>query len=271
MKVLMIDDDSELAFAMQPVLRNYSIDLESAASPDDGLQKLKEGSYDLLLLDIMLPNINGFELCRRIRTLPDSFKNIPIIMLTARTDLTDLVVGLETGADDYVTKPFEPRELVARIHAVKRRFWKRNEQPSEPGAEEVFCFQLDDHYLVIDPVKARVYVDQKHVTVTSMEYELLLVLCKDPGQILSRDDLIFVLQGISRICSRSIDAIIFRLRHKLQEDGKADSSGRSGDAAIASSAERCPIRPLAWPCNKADRRARCCTVLSLIRSLRCSC
>lgn len=223
MKVLMIDDDSELACAMQPVLRNYSIDLESALRPEEGLRRLKQGDYDLVLLDIMLPNINGFELCRHIRMQPDGFSNIPIIMLTARTDLTDLVVGLETGADDYVTKPFEPRELVARIHAIKRRSGARDPQPNEPEPEKISCFQLDEAFLFIDRVKARVYVGRKHVALTSMEYELLLLLSGEPGQIFSRDDLNYALQGISRVCSRSIDAIVYRLRHKLRkEDAKVD-------------------------------------------------
>lgn len=149
-KVLVIDDDSDLARAMQPVLKTYSIDIDAAHTPGDGLQRLRQGAYDLLLLDVMLPDTNGFEVCRQIRTSSESFKDIPIIMLTARTDLTDLVVGLETGADDYVTKPFEPRELVARIHAVRRRSQERAKGGDEPDAEDLICFQLDDTYLVID-------------------------------------------------------------------------------------------------------------------------
>ncbi|KAA0680600.1 response regulator transcription factor [Roseomonas genomospecies 6] len=225
MKVLVIDDDSELARAMQPVLKTYSIDIDAAHTPEEGLQRLRQESYDLLLLDVMLPNTNGFELCRQIRMSSDTFKGIPIIMLTARTDLTDLVVGLETGADDYVTKPFEPRELVARVHAVRRRFWERS-QPApaeEPESEEMMCFQLDDTYLVIDPLKVRVHVGRRNVVLTSMEYELLLFLSREPGQVFTRDDLIYSLQGISRICTRSIDAIVYRLRHKLRNvNPKAD-------------------------------------------------
>lgn len=216
MKVLVIDDDSDLARAMQPVLKTYSIDIDAAHTPGDGLQRLRQGAYDLLLLDVMLPDTNGFEVCRQIRTSSESFKDIPIIMLTARTDLTDLVVGLETGADDYVTKPFEPRELVARIHAVRRRSQERAKGGDEPDAEDLICFQLDDTYLVIDPVKARVHVDRRQVVLTSMEYELLLFLARNPGQAFSRDDLIYSLQGINRICTRSIDAIVYRLRHKLR-------------------------------------------------------
>jgi len=223
-KVLVIDDDNELARAMQPVLKTYSIDIDAAHTPEEGLQRLRQEPYDLLLLDVMLPHTNGFELCRQIRMSSDPFKGIPIIMLTARTDLTDLVVGLETGADDYVTKPFEPRELVARIHAVRRRFWERGEPAAaESESEELICFQLDDTYLTIDPVKARVHVGRRNVVLTSMEYELLLFLSKEPGQVFSRDDLIYSLQGISRICTRSIDAIVYRLRHKLRNiNTKAD-------------------------------------------------
>lgn len=218
MKILVIDDDKDLARAMQPVLKTYSVDLDSAETPDDGLQKLKSGHYDLVLLDIMLPEVNGFELCRHIRMSGEAFRNVPIIMLTARADLTDLVVGLETGADDYVTKPFEPRELVARIHAVRRRFAKGEEEPAETSSDDdLICFQIDDVHLVIDTIQARVHVGRRHVQLTSMEYDLLLLLSREPGHILSRDDLIYALQGVNRIYSRSIDAIIYRLRHKLRK------------------------------------------------------
>ncbi|WP_299442898.1 response regulator transcription factor [uncultured Rhodospira sp.] len=214
----MIDDDNELARAMMPVFKTYSIDVEASYTPEDGLQRLREQSYDLLMLDIMLPDINGFELCRQIRMSKEPHHDVPIIMLTARADLTDLVVGLETGADDYVTKPFEPRELVARIHAVRRRFQERaaTQAAKAPESEEHISFQLDNAFLTIDPVKARAYVGQTPVTLTSMEYELLLVLAKNSGQAFSRDDLIYALQGINRICTRSIDAIVYRLRQKLR-------------------------------------------------------
>jgi len=218
MKVLLIDDDLELARAMQPVLKTYSIDLDAAQRPEDGLQKLKKNSYDLLLLDIMLPKLNGFDVCRHVRASAGVYKHIPIIMLTARTDLTDLVVGLETGADDYVTKPFEPRELVARIHAVRRRFGVPENEPGgeHEGREASFCFQIDGTHLVVDRVNARVYVGRANVPLTSMEFDLLVLLCKEAGRILNRDDLIFALQGVNRIYSRSIDAMIYRLRHKLR-------------------------------------------------------
>ena len=219
MKVLVVDDDSDLADAMRTVLRNYSIELTAAPTPEEGMQLLREESFDLLLLDVMLPEVNGFELCRRIRMGGDETRHIPIIMLTARTDLTDLVVGLETGADDYVTKPFEPRELVARIHAVQRRAAALREERQAPEprqTEEVTTFQLDGTQLLIDPVNARVHVDQTLLTLTSMEYELLVFLAKEPGRIFSRDDLITAVQGISRLSSRSIDALVYRLRLKMR-------------------------------------------------------
>lgn len=218
MKILVIDDDTELAGAMQPVLKNYSIDLDSAESPESGLEKMRTGDYDLVLLDIMLPGVNGFELCRRIRTSQEGYNSIPIIMLTAMGDLTDLVVGLEAGADDYVTKPFEPRELVARIQAVCRRFsGDRGEAPQKQIEDELFCFRLDAAHLTIDPIRARVFVDRRRLDLTSMEYDLLLVLARQPGEIFSRDDLTLALQGVNRVSSRSIDAIVYRLRHKMRK------------------------------------------------------
>lgn len=220
MRVLVIDDDDELAQAMRQVLATYSVTLDWAATPERGLQMLQEERpYDLLLLDIMLPEINGFEMCRRIRSSPEPLKDIPIIMLTARGDLTDLVVGLEVGADDYVTKPFEPRELVARIHAVQRRAPARRAaraEPPSPAESASMCFQLDGTHLVIDTDHVRVRVGERPLALTSMEYELLVFLAKEPGHVFGRDDLIFALQGVSHLSQRSIDALVYRLRMKMR-------------------------------------------------------
>jgi DNA-binding response OmpR family regulator len=214
MKVLLIDDDGDLAEVMAPVLSPYSIDLESAQTPEDGLRRLAAGGIDLVLLDVMLPNVNGFELCRRIRQSTETHRDVPIIMLTARGDLTDVVVGLETGADDYVTKPFEPRALVARIHAVRRRF--QGIPSAEPEGSSSLTFQLDDSRLTLDLDKARVTVGATPVPLTSMEYELLLVLARNPEEAHGRDDLLLALQGGTHVSPRGVDAIVYRLRNKLR-------------------------------------------------------
>ena len=121
MKVLLIDDDVELAEVTRDVLRNYSLELDAVHTPSEGFSALEAREYDVVLLDIMLPELNGLQMCSKIRHSATPYRDVSIIILTARTDLTDMVVGLETGADDYMKKPFEPRELVARINAILRR------------------------------------------------------------------------------------------------------------------------------------------------------
>ncbi|WGF90521.1 response regulator transcription factor [Marinivivus vitaminiproducens] len=223
MRVLVIDDDSGLAQAMRTVLKTYSVRLSAAETPEQGLHMLATRDFDLLLLDVMLPEINGFEICRRIRSTPSPYQHIPIIMLTARSDLTDLVVGLETGADDYITKPFEPRELVARIHAVGRRFRDRPSEDADAGNGDLTCFRLDDASLAIDIANARVQVEGQTLPLTSMEYELLVFLAAQAGQVFTRDDLIESLQVISPLSVRSIDALVYRLRTKMRSvDSRAD-------------------------------------------------
>lgn len=227
-KVLLIDDDVELAELMHVVLAKYSIDLDTAHTPEAGLKALESDQYDIALLDIMLPQVNGLQVCRQIRYGSASYRNIPIIMLTARTDLTDMVVGLETGADDYVKKPFEPRELVARIHAVLRRasHLEPREQGAVPVAEPPTAqagaqrqLYLDGNQLSIDPQKAQVSVNGTRLTITSMEFELIASMAENPGEILSRDALLERVHGSSVIYTRSIDALIYRLRGKIKDAG----------------------------------------------------
>lgn len=227
-KVLLIDDDVELAELMNVVLAKYSIDLDTAHTPEDGFKALERNEYDIALLDIMLPQVNGLQVCRQIRYSNAAYRNIPIIMLTARTDLTDMVVGLETGADDYVKKPFEPRELVARINAVLRRASSIEGReispmplpepvPAANGAQRQLY--LDGNQLSIDPQKAQVSVNGTRLTITSMEFELIASMAETPGEILSRDALLERVHGSSVIYTRSIDALIYRLRGKIKDAG----------------------------------------------------
>jgi DNA-binding response OmpR family regulator len=206
-KVLIIDDDKKHSELLQAYLKRYGINLSCAGDAVEGLKKLQREDPDLLLLDIMLPGKDGFEICREVRKI----SNIPIIMLTARGDVIDRVSGLELGADDYVGKPFEPRELVARVQATLRR--------AEQTGSEVGILTFEG--LQIDTDSRAVKVDGAPVELTSMEYELLLILARRPGKKLSRDDILSELRGIdAAILTRSVDIMVSRLRHKIGDSAK---------------------------------------------------
>ncbi len=172
----------------------------------EGLQRIAGTRPDLVLLDVMLPGKDGFSLCREIRRR----SKVPIIMLTARGDVSDRVTGLELGADDYIAKPFEPRELVARIQTVLRR--------TEPVASRDL---LEFEGLRIDPASRTVMADGTAIELTTMEYELLLLLASHPGRDYSRDDILAALRGIdAAILTRSVDILVSRLRAKLGDNSR---------------------------------------------------
>lgn len=199
----MIDDDEKLAPLLKEYCSKYDIHIVSELLPSSGLETLKNGSFSAVILDVMLPEMDGFEVCRTIR----SFSQIPIIMLTARGEVTDRVVGLEIGADDYLPKPFDPRELVARINTIVKR-----KQPStQPHA------QLKFDGLTIDTEQREVHVNNKKIVLTTMEYQLLLMMAESPGKDFSRDDILNHLKGTeTELFSRSVDILISRLRSKLK-------------------------------------------------------
>jgi len=206
-KVLLIDDDKKHSELLQAYFKRFGINLLCAFEAEEGFKKLNREEPDLLLLDIMLPGKDGFEICREVRKT----SNIPIIMLTARGDVIDRVSGLELGADDYIGKPFEPRELVARVQAILRR-----SETAGPVAG-----QLTFEGLSIDTETRSVRVDDKPVDLTSMEYELLLILARRHGRKLSRDDILSELRGIdAAILTRSVDIMISRLRQKIGDSVK---------------------------------------------------
>jgi DNA-binding response OmpR family regulator len=206
-KVLIIDDDRKHSELLQEYFKRFGIKLVTAADADEGFRKLSVEDPDLLLLDVMLPGKDGFAICREVR----KSSNIPIIMLTARGDVIDRVSGLELGADDYIGKPFEPRELVARVQAILRR-----SDAAGPGAGKLAFDGLE-----IDTVSRSVSVDGKSVDLTSMEYELLLILARRHGKKLSRDDILGELRGIdAAILTRSVDIMVSRLRQKLGDSVK---------------------------------------------------
>lgn len=206
-KVLLIDDDEKHSQLLQAYFKRYGINLVCARDAQEGFKKLRREDPDLLLLDVMLPGKDGFEICREIRKT----SKLPIIMLTARGDVIDRVSGLELGADDYVGKPFEPRELVARVQAILRR---ADTVGSTAG-------KMYFEGLTIDTELRSVLVDEQAVELTSMEYELLLILASRHGRKLSRDDILSELRGIdAAILTRSVDIMISRLRQKLGDSVK---------------------------------------------------
>ena len=200
-KILLIDDDEKLAESLQLYFARFDLLLDSETMPLQAIELVKQGQYDLLILDVMLPQIDGFETCKRIRKTSD----VPIIMLTARGEVMDRVVGLELGADDYLPKPFEPRELVARIQNVLKRLDK---SPSR-------SFQWGELRLDLD--RKQLLRGDESVALTATEFGLLSLLARSQGRILSRDEIMHELHGIDAdIFSRAIDVLISRLRQKLQ-------------------------------------------------------
>lgn len=206
-KVLIIDDDEKHNELLREYFKRFGINLSCAGEANEGLKKLRREEPDLLLLDVMLPGKDGFEICREVRKT----SNMPIIMLTARGEVIDRVSGLELGADDYVGKPFEPRELVARVQATLRR--------AEQAGPETNMLVFDG--MKIDTEARLVEVDDKPVELTSMEFELLLILARRHGRKLSRDDILSELRGIdAAILTRSVDIMISRLRQKINDTAK---------------------------------------------------
>jgi len=204
-KLLLVDDDEKLAEPLQLYFSKFDLSLDNDTSPLDAIERIKREAYDLVILDVMLPQIDGFETCKRIR----QFSDIPIIMLTARGEVMDRVVGLELGADDYLSKPFEPRELVARIENILRR-------KPPPTANTVYHWG-DLH---LDLEKKLLLRNEQAVAVTATEFALLGLLVQNRDRVLSRDEIMHELRGIDAdIYSRAIDVLVSRLRQKLQRPG----------------------------------------------------
>lgn len=206
-RILIVDDDEELNGLLREFLARYGFAVTTAGHPDEGLAALKRESPDLLVLDVMLPGTDGFAVCRKVR----ESSRIPIIMLTARGDVADRIVGLELGADDYLPKPFEPRELVARIQAVLRR-----------GSASVPPEALRAGELRVDLGAGAATLDGRLLALTNAELEVLALLMRNRGRVLSRDRILDQTRGLDwDAFDRSIDVTVSRLRHKLGDDPKA--------------------------------------------------
>ena len=204
--VLIIDDDTKLTALLGTYLADFGMRTVAAASPADGLRALHAQHPDLVILDVMLPGMSGFDVCRTIRRTD----SIPIIMLTARGEVADRVVGLELGADDYLPKPFEPRELVARIQSVLRR----------PRAVERKVRRFGP--LEVDLARRQAALDGAPIELTTNEFEVLRLLTDQPGTVLDRDRILEALRGIEHEAfNRTVDVTVSRLRQKLGDDPKA--------------------------------------------------
>ncbi len=207
-RVLIIEDDKDIVELVRYNLEKEGFRVSAAADGASGLADIKKSPPRLVLLDLMLPRISGLDICREVRRDP-SLNRLPILMLTARSEEADRVLGLELGADDYVTKPFSPRELVARVRALLRRA----DTPAEP--ERV----LEYGALRIDPASYRVSRQGQPAPLSTLEFRLLYFLAARPNKVFSRDQLLDAVWGGERfVTQRSIDVYIRRLREKIESD-----------------------------------------------------
>jgi len=205
--ILLIDDDAKLGELLEEYFKQFDFSLTCATKPSQGIGLLHDHSYDIVILDVMLPEMDGFETLRQIR----KEYSVPVLMLTARGETTDRIVGLELGADDYLPKPFEPRELAARINSIV----SRSQANTQLGKTASF------QDLTINYQTGQVTVDNHDIQLSNAEFDILGVLSKQPQRIFSRDDLFEQLKGHDwDAFNRSIDVTISRLRQKLNDNPK---------------------------------------------------
>jgi DNA-binding response OmpR family regulator len=207
-RLLMIEDDQSLAAMVAEYLGAAGMSVTARPTAGEGLRALQRGGFDAVILDVMLPDQDGFEVCRRLRAESD----IPVLMLTARGEDTDRILGLELGADDYLPKPFNPRELLARLRAILRR---REAAGTRPGA--VLRFGR----LEIDRDARAVRLDGEERPLTSHQFELLWILASNAGRVMSRDALMDKLKGGElEVFDRSLDVHVSRIRAAIEDDPK---------------------------------------------------
>lgn len=205
--ILLGDDDEELVDLLQEYLSSYGVQCDCAFDGEQVLAKLQSQHYDLLVLDIMMPKLDGLSVLRQMPNISASVSNIPVIMLTAKGDEIDRIIGLELGADDYIAKPCNPRELLARINAVIKR-------TSQPITEDT---PLPESALTMDATTRTCVIEGKSLSLTGTEFDLLLSLLRHKGEVVSKELLSQkVLQRELQPFDRSIDVHISRLRKKLQ-------------------------------------------------------
>ncbi len=210
MKVLVVDDEKAIVKGIAFSIQNDGNEVDCAYDGEEALEKIKAGDYDIVLLDVMLPKMDGFTVCSKVR----EFSKVPIIMLTARNDDSDKIMGLTGGADDYVTKPFNIMEIKARIDAVLRRTAGRN-KAEEPASDEVL--KISD--MKLERTNKRLFIAGREVNITVKEFEVLELLASNPGKVYSRDKLLELIWGLGYPGgSRTVDVHVRRLREKIEED-----------------------------------------------------
>ena len=204
-RVLVVEDEADIRETLEYNLQSAGYDILTAADGREALRLARERHPDLILLDLMLPDISGTEVCRTLKERPET-ASIAIVMVTAKTEEIDRVIGFELGADDYVTKPFSVRELLLRVRAVLRR---GTDEPSAEGRISFGC-------LTIDSEAHRVWVEREEVELTALEFRLLVTLCERRGRVQSRSALLDAVWGTdAKISERTVDAHVKRLRHRL--------------------------------------------------------
>ncbi|MDL0080059.1 MULTISPECIES: response regulator transcription factor [Helicobacter] len=208
LEVLMIEDDVELAEILSEYLSQHDINVTSYDEPYTGMSAINAKHFDLLLLDLTLPNLDGLEVCKRVAKQ----KNIPIIISSARSDVDDKVRALESGADDYLPKPYDPKELLARIQSLLRRY---NNKPQKDEIKEASpTFRIDKN-------SREIYFHDKKLSLTRAEYEILTLLISKKGNVFTREAIAIESESINPESSnKSIDVIIGRLRAKIEDDPK---------------------------------------------------
>ena len=214
-KILVVDDEKEIADLLELYLISDGFQVKKAYDAQEGLRIMKEEKIDLVLLDIMMPNIDGLEMCRRIRET----NNVPIIMVSAKTQELDKIVGRTTGADDYVTKPFNPLELMARVKSQLRRY--RDLNPAQEKKSESAVIQVKN--LTINKETHQVFVDGESVKLTPIEFDILYLLATHPGRVFSTDE-IFEKVWNEKVyeANNTVMVHIRRLRGKMKDDTRAD-------------------------------------------------
>lgn len=215
MLIHLIDDDEDLHDLLKTYFEDMQISLTASETPEKGIQYVESNNPDLIILDLMLPGMDGFEVCKRIREFN---KDIPIIMLTAKGDDFNKIVGLELGADDYMSKPFNPRELLARIKTIMRRVERYSSKPEEKESNIIKSPTWD---IVLNLDSREVKIKEKFVEFTATEFDLLKAMMENVGIVQSRDSLMNKVKGIDfEAFDRSIDVYISKIRQKLGDDPK---------------------------------------------------
>lgn len=208
MKILVVDDEKVLVKGIKFNLEHEGYDVDGCYDGEEGVRLAREHEYDLIILDLMMPKIDGLEACRRIR----EFSGVPIIMLTARSSDNDKLIGFEYGADDYLTKPFNIMELKARVRAILRRVSSQNAVAEKNE-------QLEAGHIVLNSAQRTVTVSGRHTELTAKEFDLVELLMRNPGRVYSRENLLNIVWGFEFPGDiRTVDVHVRRLREKLELD-----------------------------------------------------